>query len=486
MSQPPAWRQGDLPHPPPFSSANLARVLGPGALLLGLSVGAADWLLGPAVALTHGPAMLWLATASILLQALVNTEMARYTLATGESIFAGFMRTWPGPRFWGWLYAATLLGQVAWPGWALGAGSALATLLLGHSPRADEWALVSALGYAVLGVSVVVALLGRRVERHLVRGQLATVVWALGFLLVAGVALVPAPVWQRVALGFLGPLAAPVAAPAAANWPLLAALAGGAGAGGLLNATFTQWIRDKGFGMAGAAAPTPVTVGWQTVPIGAAGVLVAPGAHNAAKWRRWWPYVQADLWGLFVAGSLGGMALCVALALAAPPAGGDLTGPAAGAALARGVTERHGLGWGVATLFTGFLILGTAQVGLVWGVVRSATDILVGAARLSPGGGEPAVGRLFHGTLLALGLLSALTMTLGDALTLVIVSANLAAAAFAYASLHTLWVTARLLPREVRSPLWSRLALLLAAGFFGWLVVAALGTPAGLAPAAWW
>jgi hypothetical protein len=486
MSRLPPWRHGDLPHPPPFSSANLARVLGPGGLMLGLSIGAADWLLGPAVALTHGPGLLWLATASILLQALVNTEMARYTLATGESIFAGFMRTWPGPRFWGWVYAVSLLGQVAWPGWALGAGSALATLLLGHAPRADEWWLVRSLGYAVLSLSVVVVLLGRRVERHLVRWQLVTIGWALGFLLVAGVALVPGSVWQRAALGFLGPLGGPAPLPAGADWPLLAALAGYAGAGGLLNATFTQWIRDKGFGMAGTATAAPVTLGWQTLPLGDQGVLVSPGDENRAKWRRWWPYVQADLWGLFVVGSLIGMGLCVALALAAPPAGSDLAGPGAGAALARGVTERHGLGWGIPTLFTGFAILTMAQVGVTWGVVRSETDILVGAALLSPGTGDQAVGWIFHGALLGLALASALTMTLGDPVTLVVVSAVVAAAAFAMASLHTCWVTARLLPREVRSPVSSRLALLLASGFFGWLVLAALRRPAGLAPAAWW
>ena len=39
-----------------------------------------------------GPEILWICTVSVLLQALLNTEMARYTLATGEPIFAGFMR----------------------------------------------------------------------------------------------------------------------------------------------------------------------------------------------------------------------------------------------------------------------------------------------------------------------------------------------------------------------------------------------------------
>src|SRR5438034_11580914 len=36
-------------------------------------------------------------TAAVLLQTVLNLEMARYTLYTGEPIVTGFMRTWPGP-----------------------------------------------------------------------------------------------------------------------------------------------------------------------------------------------------------------------------------------------------------------------------------------------------------------------------------------------------------------------------------------------------
>ena len=85
----PAWRQGDLPHAPAYNPVNLVRVIGPGAILLGLSLGAGDWLLGPAIAAAYGPSLLWICTLSILFQGVLNTEMARYTLATGEPVFTG-------------------------------------------------------------------------------------------------------------------------------------------------------------------------------------------------------------------------------------------------------------------------------------------------------------------------------------------------------------------------------------------------------------
>jgi hypothetical protein len=48
------------------------RVIGPGGLLLGLSLGSGDWLLGPAITARHGPSILWICAVSVILQALLN------------------------------------------------------------------------------------------------------------------------------------------------------------------------------------------------------------------------------------------------------------------------------------------------------------------------------------------------------------------------------------------------------------------------------
>jgi Mn2+/Fe2+ NRAMP family transporter len=133
VSDLPAWRQGDLPHAPTYNPVNLVRVIGPGAILLGLSLGAGDWLLGPAVAAAYGPSLLWVCTLSILFQGVLNTEMARYTLATGEPVFTGFMRQRPGPRTWAVIYSLLHLAQVGWAGWALAGGSWGARLALAHA-----------------------------------------------------------------------------------------------------------------------------------------------------------------------------------------------------------------------------------------------------------------------------------------------------------------------------------------------------------------
>ena len=115
----PDWGRADLPAPAPFTLRNILKSVGPGVIGLGLAIGSGEWLLGPAVIVNYGVVLLWITTVAVTLQVLLNVEMARYTLATGEPIVTGFMRTRPGPTFWGTWYAAAGFLQFGWPGWEL-------------------------------------------------------------------------------------------------------------------------------------------------------------------------------------------------------------------------------------------------------------------------------------------------------------------------------------------------------------------------------
>src|SRR5438445_7909160 len=96
----PPWGVGDLPAPPPYSIKNALRVTGAGAIILGISIGSGEWLIGPAVTAQFTAALLWVATASILLQWVFNEEASRYTLYTRAPIMSGFRLTKPGPAVW--------------------------------------------------------------------------------------------------------------------------------------------------------------------------------------------------------------------------------------------------------------------------------------------------------------------------------------------------------------------------------------------------
>src|SRR4030095_13167044 len=106
------WVQSDLPVPPAPKGLGWLGVIGPGVILLGASIGSGEFLLGPAVFVKHGLTLLWVTAVAILLQAVFNTEVMRYTLATGEPVFTGFMRTRPSSTAWAWVYATLYFLQL--------------------------------------------------------------------------------------------------------------------------------------------------------------------------------------------------------------------------------------------------------------------------------------------------------------------------------------------------------------------------------------
>ena len=476
----PAWRGAELPHPPAYNLVNALRVIGPGALLLGLSLGSGDWLLGPVVVTRHGPALLWICTASVLLQAALNAEMARYTLATGEPIWSGFLRTRPGPGFWAWAYSGLHLLQLGWPGWALAAGASLAAIFLGRTPRDEDQAVVVLLGYLVFGAALAATLLGRRGQDALWRADRLFLVATLVYLGALAVVLVPAPTWTTTARGFVAPLVGEAPPPGDLDWLLLAAFAAYSGAGGVVNASLTHWLRDKGFGMASSGRGSPVPVAGHHLHPVSEGVQVEPTAGNLEKWREWWRYLGLHLGLPWVLGPLAAMALPVLVTVHLVPRGANTLGSAGPVVLARGLGEVGDLWLWFPTLVAGFWIFFSTQRGVAEGFTRSVTEILwAGSDRARSWAGERAP-RLYHGVLATFGLAGALALVLGDPLRLILIGANVGAVGFVVLSAHTLYVNRSLLPRPLRPALWQEAAVVACALFFAWLVGRALSRPLDL------
>lgn len=204
----PDWTTGDLPEPLPLTGRNALRTIGPGAILLAGAIGAGEWVVGPLMAAKYGTAILWVATAAIVLQMFFNLEAIRYTLATGEPVLTGVMRLSPGQRVWGTVYVLAGVAQLATPALALGCANVLFAAAAGREPDAGDGRSLMWVSDAVLAICVVLLLSGRSVERTLERLSWAMIVVTFGFLLVANVLFVPPDVWARTAAGFLVPRAA--------------------------------------------------------------------------------------------------------------------------------------------------------------------------------------------------------------------------------------------------------------------------------------
>ena len=174
------WVLADLPEAPAPTGLQWANVVGPGVIVLGLSLGGGEFLLGPTAFVRYGMSLLWITLVAVFFQTIFNTELMRYTVATGEPVFTGFMRTRPARAFWAWLYVAMYLLQVGWPysaGLSAGAIFFLATRRIATPADAT---LIYQLGVGTFLLCILLLMLGRRIERTLELLNWVMVVCILG------------------------------------------------------------------------------------------------------------------------------------------------------------------------------------------------------------------------------------------------------------------------------------------------------------------
>ena len=217
----PPWNRGELPPSPRFGWRQLTALIGPGVVMVGVSIGAGEWLFGPAVTAQYGGTLLWLGGLSILMQLFYNLEVMRYTLYCGEPVHVGFCRSWPGRRFWIPFYAVLEFSSI-WPFMASNAAVPLAAAMLGHLPGAgmtswlgfdmSEAGLVKVLGYLIFILAFVPLIFGGTVYRLIERLMTAKMVIVLSFLAFTSLFMVSGRNVREVFSGFFRVGSAPLRA----------------------------------------------------------------------------------------------------------------------------------------------------------------------------------------------------------------------------------------------------------------------------------
>ena len=304
------WAKADLPEPPMPRGLQWIGVCGPGVIVLGLSIGSGEFLLGPAMFVKHGLTLLWVTLVAVFFQTIFNTELMRYTVATGEPVVTGFMRTKPGRTFWAWFYALLYFLQIGWPAWAATAAGAIFFLVLervGALP-ADGTTLYL-IGIATFLGCVSVLLLGKRIARTLELLNWILIAVILGGFFILGLMFVPGRTWAAALAGFAGfdlEKGEFSFLPAGIDMLLLGALVGYSGGGGVLNLTLSNWARDKGYGMGSRVGHIGGAVGGEKSHLAETGFIFEPTAENTRRWRGWWRVVRVDQWGIFFVGALRG------------------------------------------------------------------------------------------------------------------------------------------------------------------------------------
>lgn len=496
----PTWDVDELPEPKPLGLKNLAGFIGPGIVMCGIQIGGGEWLFGPDITARYGGGLMWIATIAIVCQVFYNIECGRYALYTGEPVFTGFMRTRPGPKFWVGVTIVLSLGALI-PGLSTNAAVLLVAMYKGRPPTPDDAFAINTIAYVLLGLVVIPVLLGGKVYNTLQTVMTAKVFTVLGFCLFIGMFFVGSQGWLDVFSGFLQfgnvPVENPDGSESVVNafsfraehgiWPvvalgniaLLGAFAGYAGGGGLANSTYSNFVRDKGWGMGSRVGAIPSAVGGKEITLSHIGKVFALTEENLRRWKAWWKYIifdQAFVWG---PGCFMGMALpalmSIQFARNSPLFGKDV--PYAQALMAAdGMRNTASLGaWAsvlwLLALFVGLMVFIPSQISIVDDFARRWTDIIWSSnakVRDSMKGNQ--VRRIYYGILglyVAWSFISAtIFLQFGNAPRLMVtVIANLNNVALGVTAFLVLHINRTFLPKPLQ-PKWYSQAGIACCGLF--------------------
>ncbi len=268
----------DLPEPVP-----LGKLVGASVVILATALGSGEFIIWPYITTQIGIAFLWLAALGFFMQFLLNMEIERYTLATGETAVTGFTRFW---KPWGIIFVLGAILPNAFPGWATG-GATLFTYLFGFG----DVAIIATIALIATALALT---LSPVVYRVLEKIQMVLVAIIMVFLVIAIFAATQLSAWASVVTQ--APSSIPNIPQAAATLgaaTLIGAIAF-AGAGGANNLTQSNYIRDKGLGM-GSRMPkivSPIT--GEEVAAPSLGYTFPLNEENMRRWRGWWKVANQE------------------------------------------------------------------------------------------------------------------------------------------------------------------------------------------------
>jgi hypothetical protein len=252
------------------------------------------------------------------------------------------------------------------------------------------------------------------------------------------------------------------------DWGIVAAFAGIAGAGGLSNALFSNYARDKGWGMGSQTGAIPSAIGGRAIALSHVGKVFRVNPESLLHWKAWRRHVYRDQIGMWMTCSFVGMALPCIMSLEflrnAPVSGHQVAAMSA-EGIAAHFPAWRALWWAV-SLVVSFLVLAPNAVLSGDLLARMWTDLLwIGNPRFRQQG-EENVWRVYYSLLGLYTVWGFFALASLDPLQIATLSAVLMNVALGWSSFHTLYVNRTLLPPELRPNLFLQAGLIACGLFF--------------------
>lgn len=369
---PPFYRVDEVPRVP-----RLRHVIGPSVIALGMGLGAGEFLLWPNLVAVNGFSIWWLFWIGVLTQFVVIGEIERWSLVTGESIFAGMGRMTRRP-IWPWFFLVATLISFFWPGWAAESAdfTRLAVNALAGREAIADWQPIA---LAMLAFIWAALALSRIVYNALETFEFVLVLtfFPLLFLALFAAGVVPGDV-ADLARGAVAIGSVPPRLLAGDQFPTLLIAVAYAGSGGTLLLAQSLWVRDKGFAMS-AFQGRIAGIRGRNEPLEERGfAFAADRPLMVERFRRWMRVAEQELLTTFVILIL--LSVVITTLLVAATVGtarGDLAGGlnAMVIAQAEALRARGGAWLEIVFLLGGALVLFSTQVGIVDTVTRITGDV---------------------------------------------------------------------------------------------------------------
>ncbi len=428
------------------------QMIGPSVILAGMGLGSGESVLWPYVAAHYGFGLFWAAVIGVITQYILNLEIERWSLVTGETVLTGFART---GRAWPWVYLACTIIPYFWPGWATGAGAVMSWFVGGSTAM---WAVI---GLLAVGVALS---LGPVLYNTMEKIQTVLVLLIMVIVVIAGVITFDANAYVEFAKGAVSFGYMPEGIDMAF---VLGAIAY-AGVGGAGNLAQSNYIRDKGYAMGKYVGriTSPITGKPETIP--ATGYWFPQTEENVNRFKKWFSEATKEHFVVFFIITI--VSIVVMSAVAYSTVHGMDLGEGMDFIKQEGLVMEQMLGpW--------FRVMWWLAV---WGALMStALGVLEMSARLTSDiiktnwlrhNEKWTVSKLFYTVLwfqITCGVII-LGAGLSQPVTLLVIGASLNGIVMFLYSTHLLWINTRILPKSLGPSAARYLVMLWAVAFFGY------------------
>lgn len=282
---------------PPLKKT-LLQLIGPSIIFVALSLNGGELLIWPSLVANHSMKILWAVPIILFLQFFVNMEIERYTLVTGQSVEENLV----GKIKWlAILFAITVVLTLVWPAWMTTGGNLLVEVFGPQELTTGQVRNYSL--YVTIALMLMTFLVFRFKKTYVILEKIAQ------FGLMISLAIIVFTVTLFFDLGILweglkGLTAWGFIPEELSRFDFLGALAFG-GVAGVLNLVQSEWVREKGYGVAGLKASEQKQVEYTS-------------ASSKKNFRDWFTIVNkehfllffgANMFSIFLLGYLGRLLL---------------------------------------------------------------------------------------------------------------------------------------------------------------------------------